>query len=98
MDFKELEKSPRMLSALVDMLAEMAIDDPDAPEEMRVSSKIMLADHKLKETICKATRRFIVKLGPDASPEDIKCSKEFLAYLECVIAGFDNFMSQYEAE
>ena len=98
MDFKKFGKSPIMMSAMVKMLAEMVADDPNAPEALHVSSKIVLADQKLKETISKAAGHFVAKLGPDDTEEDIQRGKEFLAYLECVIAGFDNFLSQYKGK
>ena len=94
MDFKELSNS-RMISELVDMLAGELANDPNAPDGMRVSSQLITAEHKIVRKISAATRKFMVPLGPECSDEVIKQGKEFVAYLECVAAGLDNFLAQY---
>ena len=85
----------RDLHDLVEMLAGELANDPNTPDTLRVSSQMIAAEHAIMKKISAATRRFMLPLAPDCSEDVIREGKEFVVYLSCVIAGFDNFMAQY---
>lgn len=85
----------RDLHDFVEMLAGELANDPNTPDALRVSSQMVTAEHALMKKISAATRQFMFPLAPDCSEDVIREGKEFVKYLSCVIAGFDNFMAQY---
>ena len=100
MDFPTPPKkdSREMRAAIATMLSELVLNDPDAPEGMKMPVRVINASKALSDRLHAATTSVIMPLQPDSSDEEIRKAGEFLEYVQLMAAGFDNFLAQYNNE
>lgn len=82
----------RAFSEMVTALADMVLNDPTSPEELKLSLRLLNSakdfQFKLNKTIMSVT----ANLGPLSASCDVVKGKRLLEYLCLMEAGFDSFL------
>lgn len=99
MDLQKLANgmNKEMRAALSEMLAQAVLEDPDAPEGLKMPVRIINASKAFSDKLHDATTQVIKPIHHDSTDEEIAKAAEFMEYVQLMTAGFDNFMSQYKA-
>lgn len=97
MDLQKLANgmNKEMRATLAQMLAQAVLEDPDAPEGMKMPVRIINASKALSDKLHDATHEVIKPIGLDSTDEEIAKAAEFMEYVKLMHAGLDNFMAQY---
>lgn len=79
--------------AFANFLTQVILDDPEVPESMKISLRIMKEGEKLADKIMNLSLRFsIPDTNIDAAEAKLAVRREALEYIRLVSAGVDTFM------
>lgn len=102
MDFPNIpprgKDASSLRSALAEMLAEMMLNDPDAPDHAKVPVQIISVARSFSQKLHDTVTAVVIPINPQTSEEEMKKAREFLEYIQLMTAGFDNFMEQYKSK
>lgn len=89
------KNSADMRATLAEMLQDLVINDPDAPEELKLPVQTIAAARKFSNNLHDEVVSVTMPITPRCSEEDLQKCRDLLEYIQLMTAGFDNFLAQY---